>query len=179
MTASAIASLPTEQAQPLRVIGYTTPPKVTGRQPAACVARMGGQLPDPGCTPGSVGSTDQAQVCASGKPSFSDAHRPAEAATAGPKTAAMRAYHVPATDRPRTEYDHLVPLALGGSNDVSNLWPQVSDLSIADSYNSKDAVELHLWHAVCRDHAVKLTDAQAAVARDWTGAEKFLGLSPA
>ena len=95
------------------------------------------------------------------------------------KTAAMLAYRIPVADRKRTELDHLVPLELGGSNDVSNLWPQISDLSLVDERNSKDAVELRVWRAVCRDRKVGLVLAQEAFARDWTSAEKFLGLSPA
>ena len=94
----------------------------------------------------------------------------------------MLAYRIPMADRKRTEYDHLIPLSLGGSNDVSNLWPQISDLSLVDERNSKDGVELRLWRWVCTAPAgvrqKRLVDAQAAVARDWMAAEKFLGLSP-
>jgi hypothetical protein len=64
-----------------------------------------------------------------------------------------------------TEYDHLIPLALGGDpNDPRNLWvePQASP-------NPKDDVEFRLIQLVCR-RQVSLADAQAAIAADWTTA---------
>ena len=115
-------------------------------------------------------------------PRFASTRRPAARYTDQAKTAAMLAYRMVPTDRKRVEYDHLVPLSLGGSNDVSNLWPQISDLSLVDEHNSKDAVELRVWRAVCAgpaDKRVPLVAAQEALARDWQSAEKFLGLSPA
>ncbi|KAJ3311235.1 hypothetical protein HDU76_003169 [Blyttiomyces sp. JEL0837] len=38
------------------------------------------------------------------------------------------------------EFDHLIPLGIGGSNDASNLWPQPGPSGQSDS-GSKDAVE--------------------------------------
>ena len=152
---------------------YTVPPKVTGKQRPACFARLRGQLPDPACTPGSVGTTNASEVCT---PRFSSARRPAERYTRQAKTTAMLAYRIPLADRPRVEYDHLIPLSLGGSNDTSNLWPQVSDLSLVDERNSKDDVEFKLWRAVCATRTVHLADAQAQMARDWTAVEKFFSL---
>lgn len=161
----------------LAVAPYTVPSRVTGRQRPACFTRAHGMLPDPACTPGSVGLDPnkpgvRAVVCSVG---FQERHRPS--GTERAKTAAMAAYHVPAADRPRTEYDHLVPLSLGGSNDVTNLWPQVSDLPNAGVRNSKDKVENHVLGAVCGTGQVDLAKAQLAMALDWTGAEKMLGLS--
>lgn len=163
-------------APSLPVVGYTSPPKVTGRQRPSCLARVRGQMPDPACTPGSVGSTDVNTVCA---PKFASTRRPAARYTDPAKTTAMLAYRMIPGDRKRIEYDHLVPLALGGSNDVSNLWPQISDLSLVDERNSKDGVEQRVWNAVCRDRKVGLVAAQEAMARNWMSAEKFLGLAPA
>ena len=177
VTATADGSSP--PGLPLALAAYTVPPKVTGRQRPACLARGRGQLPDPACTPGSVGTTDAGQVCV---PRFSEQRRPNRRYTDAAKTTAMLAYRVPLADRPRTEYDHLVPLSLGGSNDVSNLWPQISDLSLVDERNSKDGVELRVKIWVCKasgqERQARLIKAQEAMARDWTAAEKFLGLSP-
>jgi hypothetical protein len=169
------------------VVAYADPPRITGTQKPACVARANGMLPDPACTPGSIAATadpnddpakpaDQAEVCNAG---FESRHRPATVRRF--RDAAMAAYHVPAGDLGRVEYDHLVPLSLGGSNDVTNLWPQLSDLPARGFRNSKDGVELRLWRAVCTGPVEKrlaLADVQRAFARDWTAAEKFLGLTP-
>ena len=66
---------------------------------------------------------------------------------------------------PRRGYriDHLIPLELGGANDVHSLWPQ----RFADS-EVKDRVESALHEAVCVEHTLSLKQAQAAIARDWT-----------
>lgn len=178
------AEPPGQPSVVLAVVAYTDPPRITGRQAPACVARANGMLPDPACTPGSVGSTDANAVCV---PRFSVQRRPSTYNTDPVKTAAMLAYRIPIADRKRVELDHLVPLELGGSNDVSNLWPQISDLSLVDEHNSKDQVENRIKLAVCRDQIPRamcrdrgacLTIAQEALARDWTAAEKFLGLAP-
>ena len=68
--------------------------------------------------------------------------------------------------------DHFISLELGGANDAANLWPEY-----APTPNPKDKVENALHAAVC-DGRVKLTDAQNAIASDWTTAEQKLGLSP-
>jgi len=179
LTTEATADGSSPPGIPLAVAAYTVPPKVTGRQRPACFARGRGQLPDPACTPGSVGTTDAGQVCV---PRFSQQRRPDRRYTDQAKTTAMLAYRIPLADRPRTEYDHLIPLSLGGSNDVSNLWPQISDLSLMDERNSKDNVELRLWRWVCTAagdvRQARLIKAQEAMARNWMSAEKFLGLSP-
>ena len=73
-----------------------------------------------------------------------------------------------------SELDHLVPLELGGSNDATNLWPELGK----PSGNPKDKVENALNAAVCSGR-VSLGAAQKAIASDWMTAEKRLGLGPA
>jgi len=57
---------------------------------------------------------------------------------------------------PRRGYviDHLVPLELGGSNDVRNLWPQPRNEARA-----KDRIEDELHETVCSGR-IRLVDAQ-------------------
>jgi hypothetical protein len=182
------ANVPTGQPDvTLAVVAYTDPPRITGTQKPACVARANGMLPDPACTPGSIGASadphddpakpaDQAEVCNAG---FESRHRPATVRRF--RDAAMKAYHVLPGDLGHVEYDHLIPLSLGGSNDVTNLWPQVSDQPARGFHNSKDDMETRLWRAVCTgpvDKRQSLVKVQLAFARDWTAAEKFLGLTP-
>lgn len=43
-------------------------------------------------------------------------------------------YHIEALPREQFKIDHYIPLCMGGSNDISNLWPQhVSVYTITDS----------------------------------------------
>jgi hypothetical protein len=136
-----------------------------------CRARAGGQLPDPRCTPGSVDpAVTQANIdstiCRSG---YTEGVRPPESQTSHAKfDVAYPAYHIP--DRDRSELDHLVSLELGGSNDITNLWPEVGPLP-----NPKDKVENALHRAVC-DGRVRLAAAQRAIAINWRTAEARLGL---
>ena len=62
----------------------------------------------------------------------------------------------------RYEYDHLVPLELGGAaNDPRNLWPEPGA-----SPNRKDELERTLRALVC-DGRLDLAAAQRAIAGDW------------
>jgi hypothetical protein len=136
-----------------------------------CHAGDGGQLPDPHCTPGSVdpaitqadiGST----IC---RPGYTAKVRPPSSETSKAKyDVAYPAYGIPGRDT--SELDHLVSLELGGSNDITNLWPEVGSLP-----NPKDKVENALHRAVC-DGKVTLRAAQQAIASDWLTAEARLGL---
>jgi len=136
-----------------------------------CRTRAGGQLPDPRCTPGSVDpAVTQADIgstiCRSG---YTEGVRPPESQTSHAKyDVAYPAYRIP--DRDTGELDHLVSLELGGSNDITNLWPEVGPLP-----NPKDKVENALHRAVC-DGRVRLAAAQRAIAINWRTAEARLGL---
>jgi hypothetical protein len=100
---------------------------VVQRQPAAgsCHARGRGlySLPDAACTPGAIDpAVTQADIgrtiCRSG---YTETVRPPESITEAEKRASLRAY---GDRRPLHyyEYDHLVPLELGGArNDARNL----------------------------------------------------------
>lgn len=194
-TATAAPVTPTDAAPPgplalLVVPGsnhVTYSGKPQGTYPQHCVAGTdpsGHAIPDSSCTPGSVRAdvvqsddptkdTLAATIC---KPGWTATVRPPVAETDKVKTAAMTAYSV-ATPRAATELDHLVPLELGGSNDVSNLWPQPTDLTGQGVRNSKDGVENDLRAAVC-NHRITLDDARRAIAADWGTAEHVVGLKP-
>ncbi len=131
-----------------------------------------GELPDPRCTPGFIDpivtqSNIRSTICKGG---WTDPHlRPPESQTEAFKyDVAYPAYGTPRSDQ--SELDHLVPLELGGSNDATNLWPEVGK----PSGNPKDKVENALNAAVC-DGRVSLAAAQQAIASDWLTAEKRLG----
>ena len=97
-------------------------------------------------------------ICRSG---WTSTVRPPESITEPEKFASMRAYgaHGTASDY---EYDHFVPLELGGAtNDRRNLWPEPGA-----SPNPKDAVEDELNRAVCEER-MTLAQAQHAIVSNW------------
>ncbi len=156
--------------------------------PGTChyrTASDGYALPDPGCTPGAVDSAvTQANIsstiCRSG---YTSSVRPPESITEPDKYKSMQSYDS-AGSASQYEYDHLVPLELGGSSDVRNLWPELdsgspSQFDSTDDYglNAKDGVEDRLNDAVCSGE-VSLAAAQTAIADNWTTSEAVLGVRP-
>lgn len=61
------------------------------------------------------------------------------------------------------EIDHFIPLALGGSNNIKNLWPQPITYP---GYKEKDYLQLYLRDQVC-NHGMNLTDARMKITGDW------------
>ncbi len=65
------------------------------------------------------------------------------------------------------EVDHLIPLELGGSNRIENLWPQPYNLKW--NARTKDSLENYLHERVCAGE-LSLQEAQAAIAKNWIDA---------
>jgi hypothetical protein len=134
----------------------------------SCHARGQGRfsLPDPRCTPGAsdprVTQADvRSTICRRG---YTKRVRPPERVTEPEKRASMAAYG----DHGRLgayEYDHLIPLELGGApNDARNLWPEPGGVP-----NPKDRLEDLLRRRVC-DGTVSLAHARREIATDWVSA---------
>lgn len=126
---------------------------------------MRGALPDPRCTPGAVypavtQATIHQTICVRG---WTATIRPPLTWTEPLKRRLMTAYGIPKpTSMTGFEFDHLVPLELGGAPaDVANLWPEPGA-----SPNAKDAVERAANRAVCAGK-VALAAARQGIARDW------------
>lgn len=139
-------------------------------------AKRGQYLPDPACTPGSVDpavtqANIGATICRSG---YTKLVRPPAGETDRFKAAGLKDYGLRYSTS--TEFDHLVPLELGGANAVSNLWPEPNRKGAAGTNNPKDAVEGRLKAAVCAGE-VPLATAQEAIARNWVSALYDVGLS--
>jgi 5-methylcytosine-specific restriction endonuclease McrA len=114
-----------------------------------------GLLPDGQCTPGAVETTSLAVVCGS------SAERRRHV-TEGMRRRVFAEYGL-GTRHPEGAYevDHLIPLELGGSNEIANLWPEA-----APGFHEKDKVEEKLHARVCT-RRMTLEDAQRAIATDW------------
>lgn len=134
-------------------------------------------LPDPHCTPGAISpAVTQANIattiCAAG---YTEAVRPPEDITEQEKRASEAAYGYTG-DSYIAEYDHLVPLELGGDpNDPANLWVEPNDVPNATSFNNtKDRVESALNALVCSGQ-LSLAQAQEAIATNWVAAYQKYG----
>ena len=73
------------------------------------------------------------------------------------------------------EIDHIVPLELGGSNDLANLFPERAAPRLG--YHVKDVLENRLHALVCSG-AMQLRAAQRAIARDWRALYRQTSTSP-
>lgn len=145
---------------------YTVQPQPA---PGAChyrTAANGQSLPDPNCTPGAISpkvtqDTLATTICRTG---YTKSIRPPASITETEKRESAAAYDYTGSLKD-AEYDHLVPLELGGDpNDPRNLWIEPSA-----SPNLKDGVEHKLHQRVC-DGVLPLAAAQEAIASDWTTA---------
>ena len=145
-----------------------TPGSVRAEAPCHARGRALFALPDPRCTPGAtdprVTQADIARtICVRG---YTRHVRPPERVSEPQKLASMAAYGDRGSPR-RYEYDHLIPLELGGaSDDRRDLWPEPGA-----SPNPKDRLERVLRRAVCRGQ-LPLMAAQRELARNWVAADE-------
>jgi hypothetical protein len=146
--------------------------------PGSCHALGKGleQRPDHHCTPGAVNpavtqGTIASTICRSG---WTRTVRPTQSITGPEKLASLRAYGEHGGSA--YEYDHLVPLELGGAvNDARNLWPEPDYSPPAGFYlNPKDRLETVLKHRVCAGR-MTLAEAQRMIAANWVTAFRRFG----
>ncbi len=121
-----------------------------------CMAKNG--LPDPACTPGALLSVTATDVC---KPGYASSVRDVSTST---KNADFAEYGVISHPAGTYEIDHLISLELGGSNDISNLFPEAA-LPVP-GFHEKDKVENYLHAQVCSG-AISLNEAQKEIATNW------------
>ena len=120
------------------------------RQPAR-------DLPNPSLTPGAIASS--MPVCGS--------TRELRHWSRARDNAILREYGLPAGPHPDFEVDHLVPLALGGSDDDANLWAEPR-ASIEPDWNAerKDKLEWKLRDLACAGQ-LDVPEIQREIAADW------------
>jgi hypothetical protein len=136
--------------------GTSTP--LTVEKTSGCV--VNGPLPDAACTPGAVfPDATPAQICV---PGYTSKVRSVSTKLKKQIYTAYGIAYPPPTGS--YELDHLIPLALGGSNDAANLFPEAADP--APGFKEKDVVEVYLYEEMCAGH-VSLGAAQALIAKNW------------
>jgi hypothetical protein len=111
---------------------------------------------DPAITPGSL--------CTDSDPNFDGYRYPEDIAhcrrnvSKREKNDVAAAYGVAKSSFSQYEFDHLIPLGIGGSDDESNIWPQPLD---ADN-DDKDRLEEQLYLEM-RDGQITQADAVAEI----------------
>lgn len=127
-----------------------------------CKANL--SLPDAKCTPGAIISTSSVDICQLG---YAKKNRDVSTET---KKAVFKAYGISYDNRNQYEVDHLISLELGGSNDISNLWP--ASYKIANGSAEKNQFGSYLHAQVCAGK-MTLSEAQKQISTDWLKYDKL------
>lgn len=127
-------------------------------------------LPNRALTPGVALAVGTARICRSG---YASSVRDVPESEKEEVYARYGVAHVPY----RHEVDHLVSLELGGSNAISNLWPE--PYAGRWGARTKDVLENRLHDLVCAG-VLRLRSAQRIEARNWVAAyRRYVGSPPA
>ncbi|TMC22653.1 MAG: HNH endonuclease, partial [Chloroflexi bacterium] len=131
---------------------WGAPTKTTG-----CQASL--PLQDKACTPGAIfPDATKAKICVSG---YAGSVRNVPQSV---KSKVYAAYGITSRKPGQYEVDHLVSLQLGGSNDISNLWPEPA--TPKPGFHEKDRVENYLHDQICKG-SIPVLEAQIQIATNW------------
>jgi hypothetical protein len=115
--------------------------------------------PNPTFTSGAVLTTDASLICT---PGYASSARDVSTAT---KEQVYAEYGV---SYPQAlgayEVDHFIPLEIGGSNDITNLWPEPA--TPTPGFHQKDQFENFEHGQVCNG-TISVAEAQSRMASDW------------
>jgi hypothetical protein len=120
-------------------------------------------FPEPSLTPGAVVSLNREQVCDSAQPKN-------RIVPVSLQRKVFEEYGIPSAEPRAYEVDYLITPALGGADDIRNLWPQSYSSAVWNA-RVKDALEDRLHDLVC-DGSVDLVAAQHDISSDWIAAYK-------
>jgi hypothetical protein len=118
-----------------------------------------GPIQDKACTPGDIfHDATKEKICV---PGYASSVRNVTQST---KNKVYAAYGVKTHKTGQYEIDHLVSLQLGGSNEISNLWPEPA--TPKPGFHEKDRVENYLHDQICNGN-ISLREAQIEIATNW------------
>ena len=139
---------------------YLTSPSWFGPQGVRAATVM---VPNPQLTPGATVFMTREQVCRAGN----DKNAVVPAAV---RRKVFAAYGIGSGAARDYEVDYLITPALGGADDIRNLWPE-SDGAVVWNARVKDALEDRMRELVCSGQ-LDLATAQREIAMDWIGSYK-------
>ena len=120
-------------------------------------------IPDARLTPGAALLVDQKHVCT--EPNIKN-----KAVPVALRRQVLAEYGIEGAEPRAYEIDYLITPALGGAEDIQNLWPQPYTAT-AWNADAKDALEDRLREMVCAGD-LDLTEAQREIAGNWIAAYK-------
>jgi hypothetical protein len=120
-------------------------------------------VPDASLTPGATILAGRNQVCSGSTPNN-------RAVPASLQRKVFEEYGIPGAQSVAYEVDYLITPALGGADDIHNLWPQSYSKTVWNA-RVKDALENRLHDLVCEGE-VDLGTAQRDISVNWIAAYK-------
>jgi hypothetical protein len=141
-------------------LAYLTFETSTGR---SAEHMMAVSTPDPGLTPGATVLANRGEVC-------SESSAKNKAVPVSLQRRVFKEYGIRTAQPSAYEVDYLITPALGGADDIHNLWPQSKEATLWNA-QVKDALEDHLRDLVC-DGKLDLATAQREMATNWIEAYK-------
>jgi hypothetical protein len=130
------------------------------RQPTNSLAVT---VPNPSLTPGATVRLSQKELC-------SETNADNKAVPVALQRRVFDEYGIRTAEPRAYEVDYLITPALGGADDIHNLWPQSSSATVWNA-QVKDALEAHLRNLVCQGD-LDLAIAQREIATNWIEAYK-------
>jgi hypothetical protein len=127
------------------------------------VHAMAFAVPDPSLTPGATVLVSQGEVCR-------ESNAKNRAVPVALQRRVFEEYGIAGADPRAYEVDYLVTPALGGADDIHNLWPHSYSATVWNA-QVKDALEDRLREMVC-DGQLDLATAQREIAINWIEAYK-------
>jgi hypothetical protein len=115
--------------------------------------------PNPSLTPGAVLNTDASAICT---PGYASGVRDVSTATKEQVYAEYGVSYPQASGA--YEVDHFIPLEIGGSNDLSNLW--LEPATPTPGFHQKDQFE-NLEHGQVCNSTIGVAEAQRRMVSDW------------
>jgi len=120
-------------------------------------------VPDVSLTPGATILASRNQVCSGANPNN-------RSVPASLQRKVFEEYGIPGAKSVAYEVDYLITPALGGADDIHNLWPQSYSETVWNA-RVKDALEDRLHDLVCRGQ-IDLATAQRDISANWIAAYK-------
>jgi hypothetical protein len=156
---AALASTPISADGAQGNIATTRSIQAVSLAPSSTKAGPAYLYPNPSLTPGAVLTTDASTICT---PGYASSVRNVSIATKKQVYAEYGASY----PRPAGAYevDHFIPLEIGGSNDIKNLW--LEPATPTPGFHQKDQFENFEHDQVC-DGTISAAEAQSRMVSDW------------